>query len=145
MNAQSETIEFCHVHGYAHPDGELEWVETIPPELVVDVDEAGDPIIEPCHTEEWNVMVLDPEEFEVTEEHRVLRQNRRGFFTLKAGDLAYVYTIRGSVVPCKVLTVADDGETTVLVTADRLGWRKGAREVLRAYFAKQGVKGITAP
>jgi len=126
-----EHISFCFVHGYVHPDGEMDAVDTIPWDFVVGESEFGDPVVEGCREEEWDVLVLDPSEFEVTSEETVLTQNSKGFHTLKAGDLAYIFTIRGGLVPCKVLTVGDDGRTEVRVTADRLGWRKGATEVIR--------------
>lgn len=125
----TEQVEFCHVHGRPH-DGELETVDTIPHEFIVGVNDWDDPVVEPCHTEEWTVVALEPEEFKVTDE-TVLTQNlSRGFFTLKSGDLAYIYTVRGGVVPCKVVSVSDE-ETHVLVTADRTGWRRGDVETIR--------------
>ena len=55
-----------------------------------------------------------------------------GFFTVKRGDLAYLVTVHGDVVPVKVLNVHDYPVTArVQVTASRLGWRKGAVETLR--------------
>lgn len=128
---QVERLHFCFVHGYAHPDGEMEDVNTIPIEFFTGApDEPGEVVVEPCHEEEWDVVVLDDGEYDVTNEEAVLTQNN-GVYTLKAGDLAYIYTVRGGLVPCKVLKVDEDGRTEVRVTADRLGWARGATEVLR--------------
>ena len=133
---QVERLHFCFVHGYAHPDGEMEDIETIPTEFFTGApDEPGEVMVEPCHEEEWDVVVLDTDEYNVTSEEAVLSQNSRGFYTLKAGDLAYIYTVRGGLVPCKVIKVDDNGKTEVRVTADRLGWRRGAAEVLRSPLA----------
>lgn len=126
-----EPLQFCYVHGYVHPDGEMEAVESIPYDFVAGESDFGDPLPERCHMEEMDVIIIDPSDIHITDEETVLTQNTNGFFTLKAGDLAFILTVRGGFVPVKVLTVDDDGRTEVRVTADRIGWRKGTTETIR--------------
>lgn len=126
-----ERIQFCFVHGYAHPSGEMEGIDTIPHEFFIGGDAVGEVMVERCHEEEWDVVALDPSEYEVVNEEAVLSQNQGASFTLKAGDLAFIYTVRGGLVPCKVMKVEDSGKTEVRVTADRVGWQSGETEVIR--------------
>lgn len=115
MNRKPETVDvwFCHVHGYAHERGEYENFEEGEPE---------------CHEDIWPVIMGEAEAADAPEGEDV---EPSGFYTLKAGDLAYIYTVRGGLVPCKVLVVKNDGETEIVVTADRTDWRKGTWEILR--------------
>jgi hypothetical protein len=118
-----EPLRFCHVHGYVHPDGEMQDVDRIPPEFFVhstdpdawDSDEAT----EDCIETEWaDVIVLDPTEFSVKTDEPVADE-----WTFHAGDLAYFDT--GSVlVPCKVRSINGEG-AEVMLTATRDEWRKG--------------------
>lgn len=118
-------LHFCYVHGYAHPEGEMDAIDTIPPELFT-----GPESVLPCHEEAWEVVVLDADEYAVVKEEKMPR-SEAGLYKLAAGDLAYIFTVRGGLVPCKVLSVKDNGETEVRVTADRHGWTHGAVEHIR--------------
>lgn len=118
-------LHFCYVHGYAHPEGEMDGFDTIPSELLT-----GPESVLPCHEETWEVCVLDADEYAVVKEEKVPR-SESGLYKLATGDLAYIFTVRGGLVPCKVLSVKDNGETEVRVTADRIGWKQGAVEHIR--------------
>lgn len=113
MNALDQVV-FCHVHGYAHDDGEMD----------------AEPDEPDCHEEEWDNVVQGEAEV-ISDEEETVNEQVEGLFMLKSGDLAYIYTVRGGLVPCKVLVVKDDGETEVIVTASRPGWKRGDWELIR--------------
>lgn len=113
------TTQFCVVHGYAHPRNEF----------------ASDPtLISPdhlrCREVEWpNVVALYSDEVSELSQRKL--KGKVPTFDLRAGDLAYYDTFGGGLVPVKVFSITRT-ETLVLVTADRMGFRRGEGLTLSA-------------
>jgi len=103
-------IDWCHVHGYADGGSPEEYEHH--------------PLWEtPCRLEEWHVALPESCDSSTSEEIHTVNED---FFILKKGDLAYIYTAHGTLVPCKMLSVKEDGEVEVLVTAAREpDWNRG--------------------
>lgn len=112
MSAVAEVVDvkFCHVHGYAHPEGEDLW---------------GTRDLGPCLDEQWNVVALD--EGEVAEVE--VTEPSDEFSILAADDFAYVRMV-DTLVPCKVLGVDETGVCLIKVTAKRPGWKRGQTEFI---------------
>lgn len=117
-----ETLPYCHVHGKAHPSGEMESIYSIPREYLTGDPENDHDYVEDCREEEREIVVLSPDEYDVTDEHPVQRR-RPPIPPLASGDLAYLNTADG-LVPCKVLTINEWGQACVQITATRPGWPK---------------------
>lgn len=112
--AEFITLPFCHIHGYSHESHDLEhaWL---------DLDE--------CILETWQVVRLDAHEHEATDEEPPTECEDMTY-ALRKGSLAYIDSVRGGLVPCKVLGVSDEGVTQVRITASRSGWGRGEVEFL---------------
>ena len=98
-------MEFCIVHGWSHPAGETDSVDSVGDELY-------------CRTETW------PEVVEGTVVSSHCEPSDEPFFTLSGGDLAYLDTVFSGLVPIKMLTIGDT-EARAKVTAGRPGFTRG--------------------
>lgn len=105
-------MEFCIIHGWAHYPGETESVHTV-----------GDDL--DCRVEQWPAVV----EGEVIGSQWKLHEEP--YFTVAAGNLAYLSTVEAGLVPVKVGTITDD-EVEVRITAGRPGYERGEILNLRA-------------
>lgn len=110
-----ETIAFCLTHGREHADDETEedYTDLVPHGEYATITQCAEDLrpVVPGTVVSVNETASDSEVTEPT-------------FTLKAGDLAFIETVRGGLVPCKVLTLDWTG-ADVLVTASRPGWNRG--------------------
>lgn len=111
-------IAYCLTHGREHQDGETEEDYT---DLLPRTEADGMVNVTPC-TEDLRTVVVgtvvsvneDGSDSELSEP----------VFTLKAGDLAYIDTVAGGLVPCRVRSIDWTG-ADVQVTASRPGWERG--------------------
>ena len=114
--AEVVDVEFCHVHGYSHWDGEMDAVDTAPDDRI-------------CKVEVWpNVITLDPEDIHHIQDERMVQDLNTPRHVLMAGDLAFIRLfVEGepTFVPCKVLAVWSNGRTSVKITADRGPYKRG--------------------
>lgn len=102
-------VPFCHIHGYAHYNGEMD-----------DQPDEAD-----CREEDWTLAVAPADPVEVVDERPLLRRSFTDAFILEAGSAAYVDSRSAGLVPCKVLDIAEDGSAHIIVTANRQGWKRG--------------------
>lgn len=93
-------LNFCHVHGRAHPV-EQAWAI--------------------CRVERWSDVVVG----EVSSDSEAPQEPEQATLVLSPGDLAYIDTVQSGLVPCKVLFINRDGITTIQVTAYRGDWKRG--------------------
>lgn len=121
---------YCHVHGMTHRNGEMESIYTIPREFLTGDPENDFDYVEDCREEEREIVVLSPEEYVVKREQAVVRRSST-IPALRSGDLAYLNSTTG-LVPCKVLSINEEGHASVLITAARPGWTKGQTLTIRS-------------
>lgn len=125
-----EDRPYCHVHGKAHLNGEMESIYTIPREYLTGDPEEDHDYVEDCREEEREIVVLTPDEYVVTAEQAVQRR-RPAIPPLQSGTFAYINSTDG-LVPCKVLSIDEWGQACVMITAARPGWVKGRALTIRS-------------
>lgn len=112
-------IAYCLTHGREHADNETDEDYE---DLLVRTEVDGTVNVTPC-TEDLRTVVLGTV-VSVSEADGSDSEVSEPTFTLKAGDLAYIDTVAGGLVPCRVKSIDWTG-ADVQVTASRPGWERG--------------------
>lgn len=114
----TEVISYCLTHGREHTDDETDLDFE---DMLVRTEADGVEAVTRCAEDVRTVVIGTVESVNDTVNEDASDSE---VFTLKAGDLAYIDTVRGGLVPCKVLNVNWTG-ADVQVTASRPGWNRG--------------------